>query len=162
MSRAEPSTSLSAKLKKIFYRFAHYPPQAAYALGLGPKMGRMILLLATTGRKSGKRRVTPLQYEEVDGKIIVMAAYGLKADWVKNIQANPCVDVQVKEHHFSGQALLITDAEKLADMLELRLQRHPRMIGAILRSDGVPANPSRQDLVDYAKGLAMVELMPEA
>ena len=36
-----------------------------YAIGLGPLIGRIILLLTTTGRKSGKKRVTPLQYEKI-------------------------------------------------------------------------------------------------
>src|SRR3972149_6657660 len=36
-----------------------------YAIGLGPLIGRIILLLTTTGRKSGMKRVTPLQYEKI-------------------------------------------------------------------------------------------------
>ena len=31
-----------------------------YAIGLGPLIGRIILLLTTTGRRSGMKRVTPL------------------------------------------------------------------------------------------------------
>jgi len=38
--------------------------RALYALGLGRLIGRLILLLTTTGRKSGLPRVTPLQYSE--------------------------------------------------------------------------------------------------
>ena len=34
--------------------------KALYALGLGRLIGRLILLLTTTGRKSGLPRVTPL------------------------------------------------------------------------------------------------------
>lgn len=142
------------------YRLLHYPPQAAYALGLGPVFGRLVLLLTTTGRKSGKRRVTPLQYEELDGKIYVTAAYGLKADWVRNIQANPRVEVRIKQRRFQGKALVITDPERIADMLELRLKQHPRMIAAILRSEGLPAKPAREDLTALASKLAMVEITP--
>lgn len=142
------------------YRLLHYPPQAAYALGLGPVFGRLVLLLTTTGRKSGKRRVTPLQYEELDGKIYVTAAYGLKADWVRNIQANSRVEVRIKQRRFQGKALVITDPERIADMLELRLKRHPRMIAAILRSEGLPAKPAREDLTALASKLAMVEITP--
>lgn len=162
MSRVKPSTSSSARLKRFFYHLSHYPPQAAYALGLGLVLGRMVLLLTTTGRRSGKRRVTPLQYEELDGKIYVTAAYGLRADWVRNIQANPCVEVRVRGGRFQGFASVITDRERIADMLELRLKRHPRMIAAILRSEGLPAKPAREDLSAYAAKLAMVEITPEA
>lgn len=151
---------MSAELKRTMYRLLHYPPQAAYALGLGPVFGRLVLLLTTTGRKSGKRRVTPLQYEELDGKIYVTAAYGLKADWVRNILADPCVEARIKQRRFQGKALVITDPERIADMLELRLKRHPRMIGMILRMERLPAKPAREDLTALASKLAMVEITP--
>ena len=54
----------------------------------------------------------------------------------------------------------ITDPERIADMLELRLKRHPRMIAAILRSEGLPAKPAREDLTALASKLAMVEITP--
>lgn len=161
MSPVRSSTSPSASVRRFFYRFLHYPPQAAYALGFGPVLGRLVLLLTTTGRKTGKRRVTPLQYVELNGKISVTAAFGLKADWVRNILADPCVEVRVENRRFQGFAQIITDPERIADMLELRLRLHPRMIGAILRSEGLPARPDRADLVAYATKLAMVEITPE-
>ena len=34
-----------------------------YKMGLGSIIGHLVLLLTTSGRKTGKRRVTPLQYE---------------------------------------------------------------------------------------------------
>jgi deazaflavin-dependent oxidoreductase (nitroreductase family) len=161
MSRAEQSTSLSSKLKRTFYHLAHYPPRIVYALGLGNKIGKLVLLLTTIGRKTGRRRVTPLQYEEMNRKICIGSANGLKADWVRNIQANPCVEVRVKDRRFEGLARVITDPERIADMLELRLQRHPRMVGAILKSEGLPEKPGREQLVAYARRLAMVEISPE-
>ena len=78
-----------------------------YAVGLGPLIGRIILLLITTGRKSGVKRITPLQYEEFDGKYYLGAARGLQADWVRNIQANPQVEVRVKSSSFQGQAEVV-------------------------------------------------------
>ena len=39
-------------------------------------LSRPVLLLTTTGRRSGMPRVTPLQYEEIDGTIYLAAARG--------------------------------------------------------------------------------------
>ena len=75
-----------------------------YAIGLGPIIGKIILLLTTTGRNSGLKRVTPLQYEEINGRYYLGSARGLKADWVRNIQVNPKVEVRVKSLNFQGQA----------------------------------------------------------
>ncbi len=142
--------------RRTFYRLSHLPPRIAYALGLGPLIGRLVLLLTTTGRKSGLPRVTPLQYEEIAGDLYVGSARGLKSDWVRNIQANPTVAVRVKSERFQGTARIVTDPARIADFLEVRLQRHPRMIAAILRSDNVSTPPTRADLEHYAAHLALV------
>jgi deazaflavin-dependent oxidoreductase (nitroreductase family) len=134
--------------------------KALYTVGLGRLIGRMILLLTTTGRKSGLPRVTPLQYEEIDGAWYVASAHGTTADWFRNILANRHVQVRVKACHVHGLAEPITNPRQIADFLELRLQRHPTMIRAILRSEGLPAHPSRADLEAYARKLAMVIIRP--
>lgn len=146
---------------KILLRMMHLPPRAAYALGLGPLIGRLVLLLTTTGRKSGKARVTPLQFEEIDGRIYLGAALGQRADWVRNIRANPAVDVRVKGRRFHGTAGIIDDCEQIADFLEVRLQRHPRMVGAILRGNGLSLPPTRAALEQYARGLTLVVIREE-
>ena len=132
-----------------------------YAIGLGPIVGRIVLLLTTTGRKTRLRRVTPLQYEQIDGDFYVAAGWGKSSDWFRNVVADPCVEVAVKSRHFQGQAEPITDPKRIADFLEYRLKRHPRMVGLILRSDGVSARPSRGELEEYARRLALVIIHPE-
>lgn len=131
-----------------------------YALGLGPLVGRLVLLLTTTGRKSGLPRTTALQYEEVDGAIYLGSSKGAQADWFKNLVANPNVSIRVKSRQFSGQAEAVTDPVRIADFLELRLRRHPRMIGAMLKSEGLPATPSRAELETYASKLAIAIIRP--
>ena len=143
---------------KFILRLLHLPPQIVYAIGLGPLIGNVVLLLTTIGRKSGKRRVTPLQYEEIDGVIYLGAALGQKADWFRNIQANPKVEVRVKSRHFQGLAEPITDTQRIADFLEVRLRRHPKMIGAMLRAEGIRMPPHRSDLEQYATQLALVAI----
>jgi deazaflavin-dependent oxidoreductase (nitroreductase family) len=127
-----------------------------YGIGLGPLVGKMILLLTTTGRRSGLPRVTPLQYEEIDGAIYLGSARGLKADWVRNILFNPLVMVQVKGRRFEGVGEVTDEVEAIADFLEYRLKRHPRMVGAILKSEGLNEHPGREELKAYASRLALV------
>jgi deazaflavin-dependent oxidoreductase (nitroreductase family) len=148
------------KLPKSLLRTIKRPPQLVYALGLGRVFGRLVLLLTTTGRKTGLRRVTPLQYEEVDGVFYLGSARGLEADWVKNIQANPRVQIRVKERRFEGLAEVCADPERIADFLELRLQRHPRMVAAMLHAEGLSPGFSREDLAHYAAQMALVVVRP--
>ena len=132
-----------------------------YAVGFGPVIGRIVLLLTTTGRKSGLARVTPLQYEEDQGKYYLGASRGLQADWVKNIQADPRVSVWVRRLKFDGTAALISDPAHIADFLELRLERHPLMIGLIMqKAHGLPRRPSRAQLEALAADEVVIEITP--
>jgi deazaflavin-dependent oxidoreductase (nitroreductase family) len=153
--------SAFAHLPKSLLRLIHYPPRALYTIGLGPLVGKLLLLLTTTGRKSGRPRVTPLQYEDIDGVITIGAARGMQADWVRNILANPVVTVQVGARQFRGMSEVVSDASRIADFLELRLERHPRMVGAMLRSEGLSFPPSRAQLEAYAAGLTVVVIHEE-
>jgi deazaflavin-dependent oxidoreductase (nitroreductase family) len=132
-----------------------------YRTDLAPLIGRLVLLLTTTGRKTGLPRVTPLQYEELDGVFYVGSARGARADWFRNIVADPCVQVRIKSREFEALAEPVTDPCRIADFLELRLRRHPRMIGAIMRSEGLPASPTRAELEEYAHRSAMVIIRPK-
>jgi deazaflavin-dependent oxidoreductase (nitroreductase family) len=132
-----------------------------YALGLGPLVGRIILLLTTTGRRSGLKRVTPLQYELIGTDYYLGAARGVKADWVQNIQVNPQVEIRVGAKHFQGIAEVVTDPAKFADFLEVRLERHPRMLGLMMeRIHHLSRHPSREQLEALANEETLVIVHP--
>jgi deazaflavin-dependent oxidoreductase (nitroreductase family) len=126
----------------------------------GFRASHIVLVLTTTGRKSGQPRLTPLQFEELDGVYYVGSARGVEADWFRNIVANPQVTVQIQERSFHGIAEPVTDPARIADFFELRLQRHPRMIGRLMRMEGLPARHTRADLEAFAAGKAMVVIHP--
>ena len=154
MSRAE-------RVPRFIWRLLRFlPPRIAYSLGLGSLVGSFVLLLETTGRKSGLPRITPLQYEEIDGIIFVASARGVKADWFRNLTVNPNVKLTVGSCKFQGYADPITDSAQIADFLELRLKLHPKMVGAMLRFEGISLPPTREQLVQYATNRALVAIHP--
>jgi len=64
----------------------------------GPFEGADLLLLTTTGAKSGQPRVSPLAYQRVDGRMLIIGSYrGADIDpaWVHNLRANPQARVEV-------------------------------------------------------------------
>jgi deazaflavin-dependent oxidoreductase (nitroreductase family) len=126
----------------------------------GPKSkaSKQVLVLTTVGRKSGQLRSTPLQFEEVDGVYYVGSARGVQADWYRNLLACPQVEVKVRDQNFSTHAEPMIDPRRIADFLELRLKRHPRFMGIMLRLEGLPTKHSRADLEKFAKRLAIVAL----
>jgi len=148
--------------KTIYHRMKIMNAQMArnYRRGFGPR--GMVLLLTTIGRKSGLPRVTPLQFEEVDGAYCIASARGQAADWFKNIQANPQVQVQVGENQFNATAQPVTDPQRIADFIELRLRRHPVMIRLIMHLfDRLPLHFNRQTLEKFSQDKALVILTPK-
>jgi deazaflavin-dependent oxidoreductase (nitroreductase family) len=77
--------------------------------------GTTILLLTTTGRKSGEERTTPLIFTEHDGDYLVVASKGGADEppaWYLNLQEDPHAKVQVKADVFDATARDATPDEK--------------------------------------------------
>ena len=69
--------------------------------------GFKVLLLTTTGRKSGKKRTTPLAYFEYDGGYTVTASNGGLPNnpaWFYNLRSNPQAAIQVKDAKMAAVA----------------------------------------------------------
>ena len=64
----------------------------------GPFEGATLLLLHTTGARSGRPRVSPLAYLTIDGRMIIIGSYaGAPKDpaWVHNLRAHPRARIEV-------------------------------------------------------------------
>ena len=77
--------------------------------------GAPVLLLTTTGSRSGKARVTPLTYTR-DGNRYVVLASKLGAPehpaWYHNLVANPVVTVEVGPERFQARASIVEGSER--------------------------------------------------
>jgi deazaflavin-dependent oxidoreductase (nitroreductase family) len=144
------------------WRFLRLPPRTAYALGLSRLIGRFVLLLTTTGRRTGLERVTPLQYELINGSYYVAAARGVRTDWLKNIEARPQVEIRVGTLRMQCHAEIILDEDRTLEFLNIRLERHPHMIRAIMRAAGLPRSPNLEQMRAYAAERPVVRLEPLA
>ena len=81
----------------------------------GVHTGRTVLLLTTTGAKTGERRIAPLVYTlDGDRHVIVASKGGAPAHpaWYLNLVADPVVGVEVGLETFAAQAVVTTGAER--------------------------------------------------
>lgn len=77
--------------------------------------GAPVLLLHTTGAKSGAERVNPMMYLEQDGRMFVFASKAgapTNPDWYHNLVANPDVKVEVGSETFPSQAKSLEGDER--------------------------------------------------
>jgi deazaflavin-dependent oxidoreductase (nitroreductase family) len=81
----------------------------------GPFEGRTLLLLTTTGAKSGKQRLAPLAYLTIDDKMFIIgskAGADTNPDWVHNLRANPRAHIEVGTDAYDVLARELPAAER--------------------------------------------------
>jgi deazaflavin-dependent oxidoreductase (nitroreductase family) len=81
----------------------------------GPFKGRNLLLLTTTGAKSGEERTTPLVYSRDGDRLVVIASMGgapKSPAWYFNLVAHPTATVEVGTEKFQATASQVAGAER--------------------------------------------------
>jgi len=79
------------------------------------KEGSTILLLTTTGRRTGNETTTPLIYGLDGDTPVIVASQGGAPDhpgWFQNLSKNPEVGVQIKGDRFRAQARVAEGEER--------------------------------------------------
>ncbi len=81
----------------------------------GPFEGSPVLLLHTTGAKSGRERVNPMMYLDLDGQRYVFASKAgadTNPDWYHNLVAHPTVSVEVGTETYKAVATPVTGDDR--------------------------------------------------
>ncbi len=81
----------------------------------GPFEGAPLLLLTTTGAKSGEPRTSPMMYRSEDERMFVFASKAgapTNPDWYHNLVATPEVTVEVGVERFGARAIEVRGAER--------------------------------------------------
>jgi deazaflavin-dependent oxidoreductase (nitroreductase family) len=82
----------------------------------GAIQGQKIMLLTTTGNKSGKERTVPIMCFEDDGRRFVIASAAgatVHPAWFKNLEKNPSVKAELRgEKQYAGRAEVLAGDER--------------------------------------------------
>ncbi len=90
--------------------------------------GRPLILLTTTGAKSGHLYTTPVMYRRDGDRIVIFASKGgapTNPDWYHNLVANPTVTVELGTDMFEAKASVAKDKER-DDLYALQSQEYPQ------------------------------------
>ena len=83
--------------------------------GIDPFVNRPVLLLTTSGAKSGQPRTTPLVYTTDGDRIVVIASKGGAPShpaWYHNLVAHPEVTVELGREQFQARAVVAEGPER--------------------------------------------------
>jgi deazaflavin-dependent oxidoreductase (nitroreductase family) len=81
----------------------------------GKVQGLRVLLLTTTGRKTGRKRTTPLGYFEHDGGYVIIgsnAGFDTHPAWFHNLKGSPHATVEVNDRQFEASAEVVGPDER--------------------------------------------------
>jgi deazaflavin-dependent oxidoreductase (nitroreductase family) len=81
----------------------------------GQFQGAPLLLLHTSGAKTGAERVNPMMYLDVDGRRFVFASKAgadTNPDWYRNLIAHPEVTIEVGQDTYSARATPLSGDER--------------------------------------------------
>lgn len=81
----------------------------------GPFEGGTLLLLTTTGAKSGQPRLSPLAYTTDGDRYVIIASKGgapTNPDWYYNLLAHPIATIEVGSEKFQVRATVIEEPER--------------------------------------------------
>ena len=103
-------------LRQSFKRYLNPFMLLMWRLGLGPwinlwpEVGGRILVIAHQGRKTSRRRYTPVNYALVDGEIYCTVGFGVVSDWYRNLAVNPNIEVWLPDGWWAGVVEDISDS----------------------------------------------------
>jgi deazaflavin-dependent oxidoreductase (nitroreductase family) len=108
--------------KGTLNRFLFKAPLICWRMGLGPLLGRWMLLLTTWGRRSQLPRHTLLSYTLHEDRAYVISGWGQRTDWYRNLSADPRVGVQLSGNPYPARARRVVDVDEYAAVMGVLLQ----------------------------------------
>ena len=113
-------------------------------------LGSGFLLLTHRGRVTGEPRQAVLEIVEREdsGAITVVAGFGPRTDWYRNVQAHPDVTVQIGKDERPARATVL-GPDEAADRMAALVATRPRTARRIARSVGASApTPAAPDAAE--------------
>lgn len=133
-------------------------PKFAWRFGLGPVVGRYIMILTQIDHKTGNPTKTSTQFFEMNGIKYVVNLFGVQSQWYRNVLANPRVSVQTSDGTEQMVAVPISQDEELITIMEWLLNRNPKFLASFLHEFGV--QPSRENILQHKNDFIFLRFDP--
>ncbi len=109
------SRSRPAGILRLVFRLPTY----LYRYRFGRLLGHRFLLLTHRGRKTGRVHQTVLEviaYDSATRESIVLSGWGERADWYRNIEANPAMEIRIGRERYVPKQRFLSPEEVYAEI----------------------------------------------
>jgi deazaflavin-dependent oxidoreductase (nitroreductase family) len=152
---------LPSSLRYIFWFLNKFFIVPIFHLGIGPFFGNPIwgymMVLKTTGRKSGKTRYSPVNYAILNGDIYCMAGWGQIADWYRNLLASPHIELILPSGSLAGVAEEVAASTERITALR-KVLKAGGFAGFMLGVN--PYTASDEKLAENTKEIPLIRIKP--
>ncbi|WKG06262.1 nitroreductase family deazaflavin-dependent oxidoreductase [Mycolicibacterium sp. HK-90] len=148
-------TDIGARLLRN--RWLVRAPIWLFRIRAGALLGRRVMMLEHIGRTSGARRYVVLEIVDRPSpeNIVIASGFGAKAQWFRNILADPHVRVWLGSHRPAPAIAHVLDQHRVNQVLAAYRARHPKTWDQFkLVLEGTLGRP----ITDTGAPLPMVEL----
>jgi deazaflavin-dependent oxidoreductase (nitroreductase family) len=120
-------------------------PVHLWRLGLGPLIGHHMVLISHTGRKTGLPHHTMTELYVIEGRKYAPSGFGRRAQWYRNIQADPRVTIQTAAGAESKRAVRVVEDEEILSLLAAVKRRSQAFYHMYL--DTLEIQPTEADIL---------------
>ncbi|GAA2775186.1 nitroreductase family deazaflavin-dependent oxidoreductase [Saccharopolyspora taberi] len=152
VGRPQPPTGLA----RVLFRL----PIRLYRLRLGWLLGGRFVLINHVGRRSGKPRQAVVEVVERDGDSCVVASgFGARADWYRNVLAQPDVTIRIGTRELEVRAVALS-TEDGGELMARYAGRHPAAARKLCRFMGFAVDGSESDFREVGRGIPFLRFVP--
>jgi deazaflavin-dependent oxidoreductase (nitroreductase family) len=129
-------------------------------------LGKRFLALTHRGRKSGREHQTILEvvlFDPGTKESVVVSAYGMGADWYRNLEAKPALRVRTGRMDYTPEQRFLGPSEARKAAAEF-CRRHPweaRLVPRVLPAIGADLSTDSSSPTDLLASLPMVAFRPK-
>lgn len=120
-------------------------------------MSKSLLVLTYLGRRSGKTYELPLQYLDVDGRLVIWAGNASEKTWWRNFETPAAVIVRLRGSDVDAKASLVEDPAHRTAALRAYVDRYPMTTpSGRPKFFGERWKPTADELAEVAEGTVWV------
>ena len=151
-------------LQRLFFK----APIALYRDGIAEILRRRcVMLLTTTGRRSGLPRTTGVSFMPLGDRLVIFSGWGVRSDWYRNVLANPDVTIRVGTKELAATAVPVADPARRQELMRQMKAGSdrcgpPGFMRGILRRTRIFDYEGELDMaLEQGGALPVVELIPK-
>lgn len=146
------------KIQSIIKSFYKKAPVYGWRFGLGPIIGRYLMIITQINHRTGNPCNVSLEYFAINGIKYCANLFGVQSNWYRNLLANPRVTIQTSDGTEQMVAIPITQDDEIITVVEWLLNRNPKFGNNFLAELGT--QPTRKEILSRKEDFVFLRFDP--